>query len=169
MNLDQLLPAYNQVAAEHGLPKLQADHLDIATHELDDPDAVWQRLTAFAPDSGWLCFQSRVADIRPGHDLPRPSPDNGVLLSAECHNSRSGHSLHLRQNGRGGWLVSEFHPGSGEPCLSEEVQRVAHQAQDSDANTPRRLRYRRCWTLNGDGARQQAAYFIGFDTPGGQT
>lgn len=168
MTLEQLLQAYNQVATHHGLPTLQADHIDIDSSDLDQPDAVWQRLDAFAPDSGWLCFQSRVSDLLPGQPLPRPDANSGLLLSAECHNSRNGHSLQLRQNSHGGWRLTELRPGSGAACLSEAVQLVAHQPQQQSSNAPRRLHYQRYWTLDDHGPRQLAARFSGFQRPGEQ-
>ena len=167
MNLDQLLAAYRQVAERQALPPLQAAQLHINSADLDSPEAVWQQIDAFAPDSGWLCFQSMIADLLPGQPLPRPDADSGLLLSAECHNSNNGYSLQLRQNGRGGWRLSEFRPRQGQPCLCEDYPLIAHRG-NNPGGAPRRLRYRRYWTLDDDGTRQRAACFIGFDAAGEQ-
>jgi hypothetical protein len=127
---------------------------------IDDPEIPWQKLRAFAPGSGWLCFQSHRVDVEQGA-LPEPKPHWGLLLSAECFDPDTGHSLHLRQNGRGGWSLSYYQPGDGDHYLYDEVTLVSHQ--NNLKRKPKRLHYRRYWQMDPQrGPLPVAACFIGY-------
>jgi hypothetical protein len=163
MTLDDLLRTYQALAAKNRLAEMSIAALEADPADYDHPDAVYHHLQAFAPEQGWLCFQSVVAEFWRAADLPSPSGQNGVILSGECVNT-AGESLHVRQNGRGGWRVTCYRPHAGEKYLYDTVTLIAHEPSAQQLHNPKRLRYHRYWKLEPNhGMRPFAACFIGFE------
>ena len=183
MTLADILDAYRGLQQPDGLPKKQSyglpkkqsyglPEMRLAEVRIDpiaipadalDPAAgaarLAQEIAAFAPNQGWLCYQSAVVAFPPG-GLPEADADRGLILSGELTNTAK-HSLHIRQDGRGGWHLTRFTPGAGDAYLVDDHCLIAH---GSDPQHPRRLHYRRYWTQDDQhGIRQAAACFIGFD------
>jgi hypothetical protein len=176
MTLEELQAAYAWFRGRHGgLPSMEmvqvsiAPPIKIAASPLD-PTQGSERLSTeianFAPVEGWLCYQSAVIEVRDGA-VPKPGDGRGLILSGELINA-AWESLHIRQNGRGGWLLTRFTPDRGETYLADEHRFVVHAPTQGYTSAPRYLRYRRFWTLGKDqrntrqGIRQHAACFIGF-------
>lgn len=170
MTIDELLAAYEQIREAHDLPKMFLGQVEIKPTEVQadplDPATGSDRLAgiiqSFGPTQGWLCYQSAVIAFPPG-GLPKPDPALGLLLSGELANADQ-ESLHIRQDGRGGWRVTRFTPGQGKTFLVDDQAFIAHTANSGDRTQPHRLCYRRYWTTDDDhGVHQTAACFIGFD------
>jgi hypothetical protein len=170
-----ILPTYErfrELRARHGdskLPKMRRESVLIHPVSIQadpmSPEAgaakLDRQVADFAPDSGWLCFQSEVLRIHDGQ-LPGPDEDRGLPLSGELVNG-AGESLHLRQNGRGGWIVTRFTPEQGKEYLVDDCSLIAHESNPERRRDPGQLCYRRYWCLDPHhGVRQAAARFIGF-------
>ena len=130
------------------------------TKSVTDPSGVRKFLRAFAPKQGWLCFQSRIERFLPGEDLP----DHGILLYGEVV-SLADQSLHIRQNGGGGWILTRF----VEQALDEReathlVEEITFLGETLERfGPPKDLRYRRYWGHDPDfGYRPLLARFAGF-------
>lgn len=163
MTLKELLHAYEALAAKNCLPEVNIGALEADPADYEYPNAVYLRLQAFAPEQGWLCFQSVVAEFWRAADLPGPSRQSGAILTGECINTAE-ESLHIRQNGRGGWRVTCYRPHAGENYLYDVVTLIAHEPSAQRMRNPKRLRYHRYWKLEPDhGIRPFAACFIGFE------
>lgn len=158
----ELLDLYRKVAAEdRRVPPIEPE-----TYRFDPPTprvepygtakAAHAALTAFCPTQGWIGLQSanRLID---GSGVPEMNEDTGALLSAEACNA-DGASLHIRYDGNGRWLATEYRLATGGELLADIVTQVAH-----DPRLGRYLRYRRLWRIDPEhGARVDAACFIGF-------
>ena len=157
MNVEELLNAYRRVA-ERGnrLPEMNSADFKMGSERLSSAVEAWESIVAFAPVAGWFGCQSQNRAFTAN---PPPAPDTttGVLLYAECVNS-DGHSLHLRYNGAGAWLLTRFMPRQGNTYLCVTVKLLA-----TDPNLGS-LRYRRYWQLDPKhGVEPFAACFIGFE------
>ena len=175
MTLEGLLGVYDQfrdLRDRDGdlLPRMRIESLQVRPARVralpSEPSAgaseLAQLIADFAPDSGWLCFQSEVMQVR-GAVLPEPDRARGLLLSGELVDA-DGESLHIRQDGRGGWIATRFTPGVGERYLVDEHRLVVFEPDPDRRDRPGWLRYLRYWRLDPDhGIRQAAARFIGFD------
>lgn len=160
MTLEDILIAYSLLKEEHNLPEMEVSKMTATTKKFDGHIELQNHLSDFEPESGWLCFQSLVCDIVRGEPLRKPDTNTGVLLCGESVNEK-GESLHLRQDGRGGWLATLFQPRLGMLFLADQVEFIAHGSVKG--NIDRRLRYKRYWAIQeGRGLRQHAACFIGY-------
>jgi len=140
----------------HELPAiggaLEAVAVAASRHEV--ADEVWKQFTDFAPEQGWVGFQSANRWFRNGQP-PTRSDETGELLNAEVVNS-NGASLHIRFVGPH-WIATTYTPAQGgiEYVVDERVH-VGVPGVDS-------LRYRRYWMLGGgQGAYIAHSRFIGF-------
>lgn len=114
-----------------------APPIKIAASPLD-PTQGSERLSTeianFAPVEGWLCYQSAVIEVRDGA-VPKPGDGRGLILSGELINA-AWESLHIRQNGRGGWLLTRFTPDRGETYLADEHRFVVHAPTQGYTSAP---------------------------------
>ncbi|MEK8016491.1 MAG: hypothetical protein VSS75_006445, partial [Candidatus Parabeggiatoa sp.] len=107
-----------------GLPKNFPNNwklcgLNIKSEPCETPEAVQDKIEAFAPKQGWLCFQSEVAyfcqhDFCDNHSIP----SHGIILYGEVVKDQS--SLHIREDGQGEWIVTELTETQGDEYLVEE-------------------------------------------------
>jgi len=131
------------------------------------PEAVRQALQEFHPEQGWLCFQSALKRFLKGE----PVPDAGVILYGEVK-GRNGSSLHIQQNGEGGWILTYYdEQRDGDAFLAENVVLIAENHPDDPMNVRYDVKYRIYWggsgygqqDDDGHGWRQVAAAFAGFE------
>ena len=156
MTDERLLDIYHALSERHRLPTLRPLAVTVESRRLSDPAAADEYIRAFGADQGWVCFQSRVRWFTPGD----PFPQDGTVLSAELAAGPE-HSLHLRQDGAGGWLAVRFSTGTGEPFLAEQT-RILSEPPELGA-----LCYQVLWQHDPDrGYRAVAARFTGFAGPG---
>jgi hypothetical protein len=148
--------------AEPELPVLppmepQTYRLDVsAGPPLPSAEAALARLDELKPLQGWVSFQSanRLIDER---GVPDMDDNTGQLLAAEACNA-DGVSIHIRYDGAGGWLLTQYHSSAGGPYLADIATQVAHKVR-----LGKYLRYRRFWHIDErHGAQVFAACFIGF-------
>ena len=161
MQAQEILEQYQALSSlmhEANLPALEAMtyHLTVETKTLTTVEAVYAALDSFNPISGWIGYQS-------GNQYFVNEPlafksDYGVLLNAEMTNG-SGVSLHVRYNGNGGWVVTQYHYGKGEEYVADTVK---HLASFDNGNTT--LRYLRFWKVQDGslGVNPVFACFVGF-------
>ena len=161
MQAQAILEQYQALSSlmhEANLPALEAMtyHLTVETKTLTTVEAVYAALDSFNPISGWIGYQS-------GNQYFVNEPlafksDYGVLLNAEMTNG-SGVSLHVRYNGNGGWVVTQYHYGKGEEYVADTVK---HLASFDNGNTT--LRYLRFWKVQDGslGVNPVFACFVGF-------
>lgn len=117
-------------------------------------EQVETKLKAFNPIQGWLCFQSEVKYFCQG----QPMPYSGILLYGEVVNA-DGQSLHIRENGQGGWILTTFTETEGENYLVETKTFLGEKEL-----APEKLYYRVYWKYDEKSGYQQfAARFIGFE------
>lgn len=152
--LEKVLAAYGEVAETTGLPEMAMSSLcRLEPQHFADEDALWQTFEAFAPQEGWLCFQSVVRVFTAGR-LERGRPEEGRLLHAEAVNARN-ESLRIRPDGNGGWWFDVFTEEGGEPCLVDEVSFLRRGGG--------RVHYRRYWRHEEfHGVHPFTARFVGF-------
>jgi hypothetical protein len=142
---------------EAKLPVLekQTYQLDVKTERLAALEQVYAKLDRFNPVSGWMGYQSGNQ-----HFINQPlelKSDYGVLLNAEMVNAHNT-SLHVRYDGNGQWLVTQYNYREGGDYLADRVQHIA--SFDKDGKTT--LDYLRFWTLEGLGVNPVFACFVGF-------
>lgn len=162
MRAQDILTDYQTLCSampEAKLPALEAMtyHLNVETKKLTTVEAVYETLDSFNPISGWIGYQSGNQYFV--HEPLAFKSDYGVLLNAEMTNG-SGVSLHVRYNGNGGWVVTQYHYGKGEKYVADTVKHLA--SFDKDGNTT--LRYLRFWKLQDGslGVNPVFACFVGF-------
>lgn len=119
-----------------------------------DAEQLRQLIEAFQPREGWICWQNDVTHFPPG--APEYPPDKH-LLYAEFANADA--SLHVNEDGQGGWIVTWFKEGAGEAFAVTETRFMGERLEDM----PDKLWYRVYWQDTGQwGFRQIAARFGGF-------
>lgn len=138
----------------------------IDTKTCATPELVRQELQEFDPEQGWLCFQSKLTRFF----QDEPLPDAGVILYGEVK-GKDGRSLHIQQDGEGGWILSYYHEHkNGDRHLTEDMTLIAEAYPSDPPNTRYDLNYRVYWggtdykqeEDDGQGWRQIAAAFTGF-------
>jgi len=148
-------------------PRFDICSLNIDPESCAAPEAVREALQDFDPEEGWLCFQSALKRFLKGELLP----DAGVILYGEVK-GKDGRSLHIQQDGEGGWVLTYYHEQSGgDTHLAEDVFLIAEAYPDDPKNTRYDLKYRVYWgdsdygkkDDDGQGWRQIAAAFFGFE------
>jgi len=149
---------------------------------------VREKVKQFNPEQGWLCFQSEVIyfeteenqdnsqkeqalnkpsffeklglSIRLWRKLPNTQfkmPESGILLYGEVVNNQK--SLHIREDGHGGCILTYFTEKKGKDVLVETKSFLG----EGKGLTPEKLYYRIYWQYDEQyGYRQFAARFIGF-------
>jgi len=158
--LNTVLPKLSKIT---GLPKNFPNNwklcgLNIKSEACETPEAVQDKIEAFAPKQGWLCFQSEVAyfcqqDFCKNHSIP----SHGIILYGEVVNDQT--SLHIREEGQGGWILTELTETQGNEYLVEGK----HFLGEGKDLTPDKLYYRIYWQYDEQyGYRQFAARFTGF-------
>jgi hypothetical protein len=162
MQAQEILTDYQKLRSdmpEANLLALEAMtyHLNVETKTLTTVEAVYAALDSFNPISGWIGYQSGNQYFV-NESLAFKS-DYGVLLNAEMTNG-SGVSLHVRYNGSGSWVVTQYHYGKGEEYVADTVKHLA--SFDKDGNTT--LRYLRFWKVQDGslGVNPVFACFVGF-------
>lgn len=86
--------------------------ISVRTEIIDDPQRVRSRLRDFAALSGWV---QTTSDVKPVAQL---ADATGHVLCAET--AGDGESLHVRQNGEGGWIVATLTTEDGDELLTEK-------------------------------------------------
>jgi hypothetical protein len=160
MDAKTLLENYQAVRA--AMPQAKLPTLETATYSLklesktlDSLAEVYAEMDHLAPVAGWIGYQSGNQ-----HFNKQPlaiKTDYGVLLNAEMTNGH-GASLHVRNNGRGGWIVTHYHYKAGSEYLADRVEHIAsHDALG-------KVKYLRFWqqTENGLGLNPVFACFTSF-------
>lgn len=157
MEADELRRLYESVRGRRpDLPALGPEvvAVDVSTERIPSATAVQAKILSFAPVEGWIAFQSANRWFRDGR-LPLIEPATGALLDAEVVDA-GGHSLHVRYDGRGEWLVTEYRLAPGSTHFTDLVTHVG----PSDVGW---IRYRRFWRMSPElGADPFMACFIGF-------
>lgn len=120
-------------------------------------DAVYAKLDNFNPVSGWIGYQSGNQYFI--HQLLELKSDYGALLNAEMVNAHNT-SLHVRYDGNGQWIVTQYHYFEGIDYLADHVQHFA--SFDKDGKTT--LDYLRFWAVQEGvlGVNPVFSCFVGF-------
>lgn len=146
------------------LTRVEPDHgyavgqVDVAGAKADRAGVEALLAGEWAAGSGWIARQSAmIARPRQADD-----PREGAVLEAEL--ALPGRSLQIRHTGPH-WTVTTLTEGRGDPCLSDEVVVVTvHDEVIEGSTTGRAARYRRFWSLRGDGAAEIfACRFVQFE------
>ncbi|MBF8274278.1 MAG: hypothetical protein HW380_3383 [Magnetococcales bacterium] len=160
MNDEKVLEAYRALSGllrrkklGEDLPELTPRGLGHSQEHMEDPHRVWEAVKAFAPDQGWICFQSDVAHFFDAGQRP----PQGVILSAELCRADTPTSLHIRPHSLGGWGVHHLEKllnGGEYWCETMEFLSVAHDVG--------KLRYEVFWQQDGEaGMVRRVARFCG--------
>lgn len=154
-----LLDLYNRVMEGHGhLPQMDPGTCDLAIPDpqrLTSAAEALDHLKAFDKATGWIGFQS--ANRHFTGQVPAMDETTGILLNAEAAGTDGNASLHIRYDGAGGWIATEYRQAPGGSYLSDNVTHIAHDPK------LRKLRYRRYWCIDAEqGAMVHAARFVGF-------
>jgi hypothetical protein len=160
MDIQMILQQYAKLRGtmqEAKLPALekQTYQLDVETERLTALEQVYTKLDRFNPVSGWMGYQSGNQ-----HFMNQPlelKSDYGVLLNAEMVNAHNT-SLHVRYDGNGQWIVTQYSYREGGDYLADRVQHIASFDKDGKMT----LDYLRFWTLEGLGVNPVFACFVGF-------
>lgn len=158
MDAKILLDLYCKVRKQHALPEMEAMTVTLLPPKsvrLKSAQTAWDKLNNFKPTQGWIGFQSVNASFTDGKVTPMDGK-SGALLAAEAVNAK-GQSLHIRYDGAGDWIVTQYEIADGGEHLADRVTHIAHN------NELGKLRYRRVWRIDAEhGAAPFAACFIGF-------
>lgn len=126
MQPNKLLDTLRKLEQVKGLKNLHLKlepkpcHLILKPQSYQTPEKVLEMVKNFAPEQGWLCFQSNVEYFCQQDFCEHKSlPDSGLLLYGEVVNAQ-GQSLHIREDGEGGWILTEFEETEGDDFLVEE-------------------------------------------------
>ncbi len=151
------------------LPKLKIKRQETLHHKLKlcglerklDPSPTFEevkaKVKAFEPKQGWLCFQDKVEYFCRNCEK-KEMPYSSILLYGEVINV-DGKSLHIREDGRGGWILTYFTETEGEQYLVETKEFLGEKKL-----APDKLYYRVYWQHDKEhGYHQFAARFIGFE------
>lgn len=160
-----------RLVERHKLLGAEVPQFDTCTLKMDakvyaTPEAVRQELKAFGPVEGWLCFQSKITRFLQGEPLIY----HGVVLYGEVK-GKDGRSLHIQQDGKGGWILTNYEQENGDAHLAEDVRLIAEAHPGDPKHARYDLRYRIYWggadyeqeEDDGQGWRQIAAAFSGFE------
>ncbi|MDM8559772.1 hypothetical protein [Candidatus Parabeggiatoa sp. HSG14] len=121
-----------------------------------DSEIVEKNVKAFKPMQGWLCFQSGV-EYFCKNCKEKTMPYSGILLYGEVVNAE-GESLHIRENGQGGWILTIFTETEGNKYLVETKEFLGEKKL-----APEKLYYHVYWQYDEKhGYHQFAARFTGF-------
>ncbi len=136
--------------------KLKLCNLTLLPEDCHTAEEVAAKVRAFKPTQGWLCFQSEVKYFC----KEEPMPYSGILLYGEVINA-DGKSLHIRENGQGGWILTTFTETQGENYLVESKAFLGEKEL-----APESVYYHVYWKYDEKSGYQQfAARFIGFEKP----
>ncbi len=159
MQPNELLEALSKLKPAKELEKLRQKplkpcNLTLISESAQTPQAVREKLMRFKPEQGWLCFQDQVEYFRKGESVP----DFGIVFYGEVVNTQ-GQSLHIRENGQGGWVLTTYTENlEGDQYL---VENAAFLGEKHFA--PAQLFYRVYWQHDEQqGYRQFAARFMRF-------
>lgn len=159
MDMQKTLQNYEKL--RRTMPEAKLPALEKQTYQLDvNPklasiEEVYAKLGRFNPVSGWIGYQSGNQHfIRQSLEL---KSDYGVLLNAEMVNADNT-ALHVRYDGNGQWIVTQYTYREGGKYLADRVQHIA--SFDKDGKTT--LDYLRFWTLGDLGVNPVFACFVGF-------
>lgn len=123
---------------------------------LSQYDKVVEELENFKPEQGWLCFQNEVKVFRKGDKIPT---DSNILLYGEVVNADGNSSLHIREDGQGGWILTYFTETKGNEYLLEKQSFLGQSKL-----APKKLYYNVYWQHDDkQGYRPVAARFTGFE------
>jgi hypothetical protein len=168
MEPNELFPILSQLKNIEGLEKL--DNLttcglkwphpkSCTISDCNDSDEVRQKklrqkIEEFAPEQGWLCFQSEVKYFCE----PAEMSFSGILLYGEVVKNTTNQSLHIREDGQNGWILTYFEE------TNENIYLVENTVFLGETNlVSNQLRYRVYWQHeNNQGYYQLAARFNGF-------
>ena len=135
------------------IPKVCALAWPPRTEKPANGEALHKLILAFQPSDGWLCFQNHVCYFQAG---ALKYPENEHLLYGEL--AKPNASLHVNEDGQGGWIVTWYEEGAGEPFAVTE----SHFLGEPN-HAPAKLFYRVYWQeIKDQGFRQLAARFQGF-------
>lgn len=112
-------------------PVFRPGLITVDPKRLDDPDEVRARLDGFDALTGWV---QTTSDVKP---FDRLHEAQGHVLCAELAGPST--SLHVRQDGRGGWIVSTMETTDGDGLVTEKE----FFTRRSYGN----LHYQVCWKL----------------------
>ncbi len=154
MNPENLMTYLNNMGEEDDLSLCD---LVCRPFNTDSAQRVQQELHRFVLEfrdaRGWLCFQSTVEWFRSGE-----LPDAGTVLYGEVAGDDD-HTLIIRQDGNGGWLMIHMTEAPGRNHIAEECRHIGRD------HPPGNLAYRRYWRHQPSwGFQPFAARFTGFQT-----
>jgi len=159
MQPNALLPILSQFKQVEGLEKLYKLRPSCLkwppkSDTTSSPEEVRQKVAEFAPEQGWLCFQSKVDYFRE----PAKMSFSGILLYGEVVKKATNQSLHIREEGQNGWILTYFEETEGDNYLVENTVLLGEKEL-----APNKLGYRVYWQHDEkQGYRQLAARFNGF-------
>ncbi|MCP4702799.1 MAG: hypothetical protein GY862_38960 [Gammaproteobacteria bacterium] len=161
MNAIELLEIVEQNNLLDGEIKFRPCILEVTPESCADAEQVRQQIKTFAPEQGWLCFQSKVRRFLTAESFTL-APDTEIILYGELK-GKDGRALHIRQDGMGGWKLAYFSSREGDRHLREETVLLAETNPDVLGEARQNLKYLLYWTQDGaQGWRQAAAAFNGF-------
>ena len=162
--LTTTLAAYKRLSRTLGLPELEARRVMCETQTFDKEEAVLDNIKAFAPDEGWLRYQSELVAVETLAWKPR-NDNAGRLLYGELVNVNDSRSMAVRPLGDR-WRVVTITEGSGDQeYLAEQVaflRDVPGIQGTPPAAGKEALRYVVYWAVDADGSRPALSRFTGF-------
>lgn len=160
MNTAEILSAYSELASKNAklFAPMESVWLRIETQRhFREParEALRAAIESFEFTDGWVCFTGKVEAYASFASLPRDM----TMLSAELRRGQT-ESLHVRQDGQGGWLLTRMTETShspGQQLLASDQQFISTRKELGP------LRYRVYWRYDdGQGYRKYVARFVGF-------
>lgn len=170
--MSDVLAIYNKVKNSYSkidMPVLDQGALtvkDPINYSLSEYKSLLETIDQFKPDAGWLSYQSKNIRYRNGEDLIQ-NQSYGYLLQGEL--VKGDISLHIKSNGRGGWIVNEisYQYEAAELGLIENVSFLAMPENESDSEGY--LNYQLYWKKDDClGYRQEQSRFTGFSSTRGE-
>ena len=158
LKMKQILKHFYELQPEQeSAKKLTTGRLEAHTKPIESYKELLDEINNFLPADGWISYQSEVAQFLNMQKLPEESNEVGKVLQAEfVQVADNKKSLHIRQNGNGGWttsFISETESTDAETGVLEKSQFItmppkASQGENGKGTKEGKLYYQTYWELH---------------------
>ena len=138
-----MLGAFSEASSLPNLPNPELSYLEISSSRGDNLFDLAERLEIFSPKAGWAVCQSQTHLFTSGK-FNLSIAEN--LLYGEF--VRPDTSLHVRQDGRGGWICTQYNESTSSDNAEQFI--VTNSSYLADTEECDRLYYRVFWGNKGN-------------------
>ena len=155
--MKQILDQLEQLESVKKDNKLSTGRLNPDPVSMTNHPELLERINTFLPADGWISYQSSVEQFQSMSVLPDITNETGLILQAELvQTGDSKKSLHIRQNGTGGWIINtitQIENNDTETGILEKSKYITMPSREN--KTEGCLHYQTYWQLNENGEGYQ--------------